>query len=193
MILLFSSVGLWRQQLRPDARVHGIIQEGGTAANIIPDRTQAWFMLRSAGPGLLRGDEGALPRAARGRRARDRDDGRGDVLGRRDDDAPEPDARGPLGRERGRLRRSSTRAPTRTPAAPTWATSAGSARRSTPSSRSATRARRATRSCSATPPRRRAPTRRPSWRRRSSPRPPTSCSPTPTLVEAAWREFRGEA
>jgi amidohydrolase len=48
MILLFSSVGLWRQQLRPDTRVHGIIQEGGTAANIIPDRTKAWFMIRSA-------------------------------------------------------------------------------------------------------------------------------------------------
>jgi amidohydrolase len=47
MILLFNSVGLWRQQLRPDARVHGIIEEGGTAANIIPDRTKAWFMLRS--------------------------------------------------------------------------------------------------------------------------------------------------
>jgi amidohydrolase len=47
MVLLFGSVGLWRQQLRPDARVHGIIQEGGTAANIIPDRTRAWFMLRS--------------------------------------------------------------------------------------------------------------------------------------------------
>jgi amidohydrolase len=47
MILLFSSVGLWRQQLHPDNRVHGIIQEGGTAANIIPDRTKAWFMLRS--------------------------------------------------------------------------------------------------------------------------------------------------
>jgi amidohydrolase len=47
MILLFSSVGLWRQQLRPETRVHGIIQEGGTAANIIPDRTKAWFMLRS--------------------------------------------------------------------------------------------------------------------------------------------------
>ncbi len=47
MILLFSSVGLWRQQLMPTARVHGIIQEGGTAANIIPDRTRAWFMLRS--------------------------------------------------------------------------------------------------------------------------------------------------
>ena len=47
MILLFSSVGLWRQQLRPTARVHGIIREGGTAANIIPDRTVAWFMIRS--------------------------------------------------------------------------------------------------------------------------------------------------
>lgn len=47
MIQLFSAVGLWRQQLHPSNRVHGIIQEGGTAANIIPDRTKAWFMLRS--------------------------------------------------------------------------------------------------------------------------------------------------
>jgi amidohydrolase len=47
MILLFSSVGLWRQQLRPEARVHGVILEGGIAANVIPDRTLAWFMLRS--------------------------------------------------------------------------------------------------------------------------------------------------
>jgi amidohydrolase len=47
MITLFSSVGLWRQQLRPTSRVHGIIKEGGTAANIIPDRATAWFMLRS--------------------------------------------------------------------------------------------------------------------------------------------------
>lgn len=47
MISLFVSVGLWRQQLGPTARVHGIIREGGTAANIIPDRTSAWFMIRS--------------------------------------------------------------------------------------------------------------------------------------------------
>ena len=47
LILLFTSVGLWRQQLRPTARVHGIIREGGTAANIIPDRTAAWFMVRN--------------------------------------------------------------------------------------------------------------------------------------------------
>ncbi len=47
VILLFTSVGLWRQQLPPAARVHGIIREGGTAANIIPDRAVAWFMIRS--------------------------------------------------------------------------------------------------------------------------------------------------
>lgn len=48
MIALFVSVGLWRQQLPTHCRVHGIIQEGGTAANIIPDRARAWFMIRSA-------------------------------------------------------------------------------------------------------------------------------------------------
>jgi metal-dependent amidase/aminoacylase/carboxypeptidase family protein len=48
LVLLFTSVGLWRQQLQTHARVHGIVTEGGTAANIIPDRAAAWFMLRSA-------------------------------------------------------------------------------------------------------------------------------------------------
>jgi amidohydrolase len=47
LVLLFQAVGLWRQQLRPTARVHGIVREGGTAANIIPDRTVARFMVRS--------------------------------------------------------------------------------------------------------------------------------------------------
>jgi amidohydrolase len=48
LVMLFGSVGLWRQQLKPDTRVHGIIREGGTAANIIPDRTSAWFIIRTA-------------------------------------------------------------------------------------------------------------------------------------------------
>ena len=47
LVLLFTSIGLWRQQLRPDARVHGIVIEGGTAANIIPARTVGRFMVRS--------------------------------------------------------------------------------------------------------------------------------------------------
>ena len=47
VVLLFQAIGLWRQQLPPHARVHGIILEGGTAANIIPDRATARFMIRS--------------------------------------------------------------------------------------------------------------------------------------------------
>jgi amidohydrolase len=47
LVMLFSSIGLWRQQLRPSARVHGIVIEGGTAANIIPSRTVGRFMVRS--------------------------------------------------------------------------------------------------------------------------------------------------
>lgn len=48
MIGLFVSVGLWRQQLRPETRVHGIITDGGTAANMIPATTAARFMIRAA-------------------------------------------------------------------------------------------------------------------------------------------------
>jgi amidohydrolase len=48
LVMLFTSIGLWRQQLRPDARVHGIVLDGGTAANIIPSRTAGRFMLRSS-------------------------------------------------------------------------------------------------------------------------------------------------
>jgi amidohydrolase len=47
-VLLFDAIGLWRQQLPRHARVHGIVLEGGTAANIIPDRATARFMIRSS-------------------------------------------------------------------------------------------------------------------------------------------------
>ena len=36
-----------RQQLRPDARVHGVITVGGQQPNIIPEYTAADFYLRS--------------------------------------------------------------------------------------------------------------------------------------------------
>jgi amidohydrolase len=48
LLLLFQSVGLWRQQLRPDARVHGIVTDGGSAVNIIPAEATGHFRLRSA-------------------------------------------------------------------------------------------------------------------------------------------------
>ncbi len=47
MISFFVSVGLLRQQLRDDARVHGVITNGGAAPNIIPDHTEAAFSVRS--------------------------------------------------------------------------------------------------------------------------------------------------
>ena len=47
MVALFTSIGLWRQQLRPETRVHGIITDGGTAANMIPARTAGRFMIRA--------------------------------------------------------------------------------------------------------------------------------------------------
>ena len=48
LIQLFVGIGLLRQQLREDARVHGIITYGGSAANVIPDRTEALFSVRAA-------------------------------------------------------------------------------------------------------------------------------------------------
>ena len=47
MILLFNNIGALRQQLRPDARIHGVITNGGAAANIIPDLTEALFNVRA--------------------------------------------------------------------------------------------------------------------------------------------------
>ena len=47
MVMLLNSIALWRQQLKPDARVHGFVLDGGTAANIIPARTVGRFMVRS--------------------------------------------------------------------------------------------------------------------------------------------------
>ena len=47
MVMLLNGIALWRQQLTPDARVHGIVLEGGTAANIIPARAVGRFMVRN--------------------------------------------------------------------------------------------------------------------------------------------------
>ncbi len=47
VIGLFNALDAMRQQLRPDARVHGVITVGGQQANIIPEYTAAEFYLRS--------------------------------------------------------------------------------------------------------------------------------------------------
>lgn len=48
MLLFFNSVACWRQHIPEDARVHGVILEGGRRPNIIPDYTKASFYIRSA-------------------------------------------------------------------------------------------------------------------------------------------------
>jgi amidohydrolase len=47
VLQLFNNVNAMRQQLRPDARVHGIITSGGSAANVIPDYAAARFSVRA--------------------------------------------------------------------------------------------------------------------------------------------------
>ncbi|MGG4143532.1 M20 family metallopeptidase [Paenibacillus algorifonticola] len=48
VIQLFNSVNALRQQTRSDTRIHGIIDNGGKAPNIIPDYASAKFYIRSA-------------------------------------------------------------------------------------------------------------------------------------------------
>lgn len=47
VLMLFNSINALRQQLESHVRIHGIITEGGTAANIIPEYAVAQFYVRS--------------------------------------------------------------------------------------------------------------------------------------------------
>jgi amidohydrolase len=48
VIQTFNNVAMLRQQVRPDARIHGIITNGGAAPNIIPEAAAATFYVRAA-------------------------------------------------------------------------------------------------------------------------------------------------
>lgn len=48
-----TSIGLLRQHLRAYDRVHGIVTHGGDAANVIPERTAARYIVRSKSLGHL--------------------------------------------------------------------------------------------------------------------------------------------
>jgi amidohydrolase len=47
IIILFNNIGLLRQQLKKEARVHGVITHGGEVPNVIPDYTAAQFYVRA--------------------------------------------------------------------------------------------------------------------------------------------------
>ena len=47
MILAFTSINSLRQHIRGDARIHGIITDGGEAPNIVPAHSAAAFLVRA--------------------------------------------------------------------------------------------------------------------------------------------------
>lgn len=52
-IATFSGTNALKKHLRDDARLHGVILEGGTAANIVPERARAVFSVRARDRGYL--------------------------------------------------------------------------------------------------------------------------------------------
>jgi len=53
MIQSFNAINSLRQHIRDDARIHGIITDGGKAANVIPDYSTATFMIRAKSDSYL--------------------------------------------------------------------------------------------------------------------------------------------
>ena len=56
VIHLFTGIDALRQHLRDDVRIHGVITDGGTAPNVVPQFAAANFMLRSRDGRYLRDD-----------------------------------------------------------------------------------------------------------------------------------------
>ncbi len=47
LVLAYNGINAYRQHLRPDGRIHGIITHGGDAPNIIPDYAAALYYVRA--------------------------------------------------------------------------------------------------------------------------------------------------
>jgi amidohydrolase len=48
IVAAYNNIGLLRQQIRPEARVHSIITRGGDAPNVIPEHTAGMYYVRAA-------------------------------------------------------------------------------------------------------------------------------------------------
>ncbi|MBF8435767.1 M20 family metallopeptidase [Halanaerobiaceae bacterium Z-7014] len=62
----FNNINAMREHLKKDARIHGIISNGGEAANIVPDLAAANFYIRAETKSYLNQLEGKLMNAAKG-------------------------------------------------------------------------------------------------------------------------------
>ncbi|HEV8497122.1 MAG TPA: peptidase dimerization domain-containing protein, partial [Gemmatimonadaceae bacterium] len=65
VIHLFDNIDAMRSNIRPEARVQGVITEGGAAPNVVPDRTQADFYIRYPDEVYLRQEREMVDNAAR--------------------------------------------------------------------------------------------------------------------------------
>lgn len=66
VMLLFQGVNAWRQHLVETCRVHGIVTEGGAAANIIPEKASCVFCLRALEDNVLEDMVGRFKEIAEG-------------------------------------------------------------------------------------------------------------------------------
>jgi amidohydrolase len=48
LVLAYQAIGNLRQHIRSSERIHGIITDGGTAPNIVPERAAGYFFVRAA-------------------------------------------------------------------------------------------------------------------------------------------------
>jgi amidohydrolase len=65
-VLFYNAVSALRQQLKPEARVHGIFTHGGDAPNIIPERVEMKFYARALDYGYFREVERKVIECAHG-------------------------------------------------------------------------------------------------------------------------------
>src|SRR5262249_3276453 len=65
VVHLFENIDAVRASMRPEARVQGVITEGGAAPNVVPDRTVADFYIRYPDEVYLRQVRGFVDDAAR--------------------------------------------------------------------------------------------------------------------------------
>jgi amidohydrolase len=53
VLLTYTNINALRQHVKSDVRIHGIITQGGDAANVVPDKASARFAVRSADKAYL--------------------------------------------------------------------------------------------------------------------------------------------
>ena len=72
VIQTFNNVGMLRQQMRSEARIHGVVTSGGGAPNVIPPYAACRFRIRSYDPVYAAELKQRVSRLRRGGRNRDR-------------------------------------------------------------------------------------------------------------------------